>query len=145
MKCHLSPVWEAWSLQPDLCHRTVVGTPQLIFVPTDVAYLRSVLPSTTEDAFFDYLATLDTSEVTVTAVPEGSVVFARVGRAQYPPPLQGGRGRHRPVVPAGPIPAGEGATAGGAAAGDHVVVSGQLRQVGDTLCSGPPVTGVHIH
>ncbi|XP_010070714.1 PREDICTED: nicotinate phosphoribosyltransferase, partial [Pterocles gutturalis] len=44
-----------------------------------VAYLRSVLPSTTEDAFFDYLATLDTSEVTVSAVPEGSVVFARRG------------------------------------------------------------------
>ncbi|XP_010134338.1 PREDICTED: nicotinate phosphoribosyltransferase, partial [Buceros rhinoceros silvestris] len=37
-----------------------------------IAYLRSVLPSTTEEAFFDY------SEVTVSAVPEGSVVFARV-------------------------------------------------------------------
>lgn len=48
-------------------------------VPADVAYLRSVLPSTTEDAFFDYLATLDASEVTVTAIPEGSVVFPRVG------------------------------------------------------------------
>ncbi|XP_009983641.1 PREDICTED: nicotinate phosphoribosyltransferase, partial [Tauraco erythrolophus] len=43
-----------------------------------VAYLRSVLPSTTEDAFFDYLATVDASEVTISAVPEGSVVFARV-------------------------------------------------------------------
>lgn len=53
-------------------------------VPADVAYLRSVLPSTTDDAFFDYLATLDASEVTVTAIPEGSVVFARVG-----PPFPG--------------------------------------------------------
>ncbi|XP_009582943.1 PREDICTED: nicotinate phosphoribosyltransferase, partial [Fulmarus glacialis] len=42
-----------------------------------VAYLRSVLPSTTEDAFFDYLATLDASEVTVSAVPGGSIVFPR--------------------------------------------------------------------
>ncbi|NWZ56537.1 PNCB phosphoribosyltransferase, partial [Haliaeetus albicilla] len=53
----------------------------------DVAYLRSVLPSTTEDAFFDYLATLDASEVTVSAVPEGSVVFARVPFLQVKGPL----------------------------------------------------------
>ncbi|NWW05425.1 PNCB phosphoribosyltransferase, partial [Oreocharis arfaki] len=53
----------------------------------DVAYLRSVLPSTTDDAFFDYLATLDASEVTVTAVPEGSVVFARVPFLQVKGPL----------------------------------------------------------
>ncbi|NXH35765.1 PNCB phosphoribosyltransferase, partial [Myiagra hebetior] len=53
----------------------------------DVAYLRSVLPSTTDDAFFDYLATLDASEVTVTAIPEGSVVFARVPFLQVKGPL----------------------------------------------------------
>ena len=107
-------------------------------VPADVAYLRSVLPSTTEDAFFDYLATLDASEVTLSAVPEGSVVFARVGCTQYPPLLwgywllcpRGGQGCHCPAVPTGPVPAGEGAAAGGAAAGDHVAVLGQLRQVG---------------
>ncbi|XP_064910695.1 nicotinate phosphoribosyltransferase isoform X1 [Columba livia] len=57
------------------------------FSAADVAYLRSVLPSTTEDAFFDYLATLDASEVTVTAVPEGSVVFARVPFLQVKGPL----------------------------------------------------------
>ncbi|NXF41078.1 PNCB phosphoribosyltransferase, partial [Nyctibius bracteatus] len=53
----------------------------------DVAYLRSVLPSTTEDAFFNYLATLDTSEVTVSAAPEGSVIFARVPFLQVKGPL----------------------------------------------------------
>ncbi|NXL08927.1 PNCB phosphoribosyltransferase, partial [Mesembrinibis cayennensis] len=53
----------------------------------DVAYLRSVLPSTMEDAFFDYLANLDASEVTVSAVPEGSVVFARVPFLQVKGPL----------------------------------------------------------
>ncbi|NXA26093.1 PNCB phosphoribosyltransferase, partial [Ibidorhyncha struthersii] len=56
-------------------------------VLADVAYLRSVLPGTTEDAFFDYLATLDASEVTVSAVPEGSVVFARVPFLQVRGPL----------------------------------------------------------
>ncbi|XP_064010500.1 nicotinate phosphoribosyltransferase [Pogoniulus pusillus] len=57
------------------------------FSAADIAYLRSVLPSTTEEAFFDYLATLDTSEVTVSAVPEGSVVFARVPFLQVKGPL----------------------------------------------------------
>ncbi|NXH19208.1 PNCB phosphoribosyltransferase, partial [Bucco capensis] len=57
------------------------------FSAADIAYLRSVLPSTTEDAFFDYLATLDTSEVTVSAVPEGSVVFAKVPFLQVKGPL----------------------------------------------------------
>ncbi|KAM9644156.1 nicotinate phosphoribosyltransferase isoform 2-T2 [Morphnus guianensis] len=69
------------------------------FSAADVAYLRSVLPSTTEDAFFDYLATLDASEVTVSAVPEGSVVFARVGRARYPPLLWRGCGTVGSHVP----------------------------------------------
>ncbi|NWS48279.1 PNCB phosphoribosyltransferase, partial [Probosciger aterrimus] len=57
------------------------------FSNADVAYLRSVLPSTTEDAFFEYLSTLDASEVTVSAVPEGSVVFARVPFLQVKGPL----------------------------------------------------------
>ncbi|NXY51202.1 PNCB phosphoribosyltransferase, partial [Ceuthmochares aereus] len=57
------------------------------FSATDVAYLRSVLPTTTEDAFFDYLATLDTSEVTVSAMPEGSIVFPRVPFLQVKGPL----------------------------------------------------------
>ncbi|OWK50350.1 Nicotinate phosphoribosyltransferase [Lonchura striata] len=57
------------------------------FSAADVAYLRSVLPSTIDDAFFDYLATLDASEVTVSAIPEGSVVFARVPFLQVKGPL----------------------------------------------------------
>ncbi|XP_053916437.1 nicotinate phosphoribosyltransferase isoform X2 [Cuculus canorus] len=68
------------------------------FSATDVAYLRSVMPTTTEDAFFDYLATLDTSEVTVSAMPEGSVVFPRVGHVWYLPLLRdfGAVGVHVP-------------------------------------------------
>ncbi|KAM6445553.1 nicotinate phosphoribosyltransferase [Rhynochetos jubatus] len=57
------------------------------FSAADVVYLRSVLPSTTEDAFFHYLATLDASEVTVSAMPEGSVVFPRVPFLQVKGPL----------------------------------------------------------
>ncbi|NXN70439.1 PNCB phosphoribosyltransferase, partial [Himantopus himantopus] len=71
------------SLQPD----RGLGDNRLRSVLADVAYLRSVLPGTTEDAFFDYLATLDASEVTVSAVPEGSVVFARVPFLQVRGPL----------------------------------------------------------
>ncbi|NXA42783.1 PNCB phosphoribosyltransferase, partial [Eudromia elegans] len=52
------------------------------FSAADIAYLRSVLPSTTEEAFFEYLSTVDASEVTVLAVPEGSVVFSRVSAGQ---------------------------------------------------------------
>ncbi|NWH66490.1 PNCB phosphoribosyltransferase, partial [Geococcyx californianus] len=57
------------------------------FSNADVAYLRSVLPTTTEDAFFDFLATLDASEVTVSAVPEGSIIFPKVPFLQVKGPL----------------------------------------------------------
>ncbi|NWS74966.1 PNCB phosphoribosyltransferase, partial [Crotophaga sulcirostris] len=57
------------------------------FSNADVAYLRSVLPPTTEDAFFDYLATVDTSEVTLSAVPEGSINFPKVPFLQVKGPL----------------------------------------------------------
>lgn len=48
------------------------------FSDDDVEYLRSVLPADTDAAFFSYLKELDCSSVSVSAVPEGSVVFARV-------------------------------------------------------------------
>ncbi|NWI17521.1 PNCB phosphoribosyltransferase, partial [Crypturellus soui] len=57
------------------------------FSAADIAYLRSVLPSTTEEAFFEYLSTVDASEVTVSSVPEGSVVFSRVPLLQVKGPL----------------------------------------------------------
>uniref|UniRef100_A0A8C5PQX8 Nicotinate phosphoribosyltransferase n=1 Tax=Leptobrachium leishanense TaxID=445787 RepID=A0A8C5PQX8_9ANUR len=47
------------------------------FNAEDIAYLRSVLPSSVEEGFLDYLRSVDTSEVTVSAVLEGSVVFAK--------------------------------------------------------------------
>lgn len=45
---------------------------------TDVEYLRTVLPPDTHTDFFTYLKGLDSSTVSVRAVAEGTVVFARV-------------------------------------------------------------------
>ncbi|XP_019337386.2 nicotinate phosphoribosyltransferase isoform X2 [Alligator mississippiensis] len=56
-------------------------------VKADIEYVRSALPSGTDEAFFDYLRTVDASEVTVAAVPEGSVVFPRVPLLQVKGPL----------------------------------------------------------
>ena len=54
---------------------------------TDIEYLRTVLPPTTEEAFFAYLHELDTSDVTMHAVPEGSVVFPKVPVLRLEGPL----------------------------------------------------------
>ncbi|XP_062987278.1 nicotinate phosphoribosyltransferase isoform X2 [Elgaria multicarinata webbii] len=57
------------------------------FSQADIEYLRSVLPITTEKAFFEYLSTVDASEVSISSAPEGSVVFSRVPLLQVKGPL----------------------------------------------------------
>ncbi|KAA0708202.1 Nicotinate phosphoribosyltransferase [Triplophysa tibetana] len=57
------------------------------FSDQDVEYLRSVLPANTDPDFFSYLKELDCSSVSVSAVPEGSVVFARVPLLEVSGPL----------------------------------------------------------
>nr|XP_008119115.1 PREDICTED: nicotinate phosphoribosyltransferase [Anolis carolinensis] len=57
------------------------------FSKEDIEYLKSVLPPTTEEAFFEYLRTVDASEVSVSSVPEGSVVFSKVPLLQVKGPL----------------------------------------------------------
>ncbi|XP_016393667.1 nicotinate phosphoribosyltransferase-like [Sinocyclocheilus rhinocerous] len=57
------------------------------FSDDDVEYLRSILPAGTDAAFFSYLKELDCSSVSVSAVPEGSVVFARVPLLEVSGPL----------------------------------------------------------
>ncbi|XP_069813076.1 nicotinate phosphoribosyltransferase [Dendropsophus ebraccatus] len=47
------------------------------FSAEDLQYLASVLPSSVDRGFFDFLGTVDASEVTLTSFPEGSVVFPR--------------------------------------------------------------------
>lgn len=44
---------------------------------TDIAYLKETLPGSIENEFFDYLKDLTAKDVTLYAIPEGSVVFPR--------------------------------------------------------------------
>ncbi|KAM9848655.1 nicotinate phosphoribosyltransferase [Aulostomus maculatus] len=57
------------------------------FTDGDVDFLRSVLPSDTDPAFFQFLRGLDCSGVTLRSVPEGTVVFARVPLLEVAGPL----------------------------------------------------------
>jgi len=58
------------------------------FTPMDVAYLKTCKSlEDCEPAFFDYLATLDTSGVTVEALREGTVAFPRVTMLSVSGPL----------------------------------------------------------
>ncbi|XP_037553827.1 nicotinate phosphoribosyltransferase [Nematolebias whitei] len=57
------------------------------FTEHDVEFLRSVLPPTTDPAFFQFLLGLDCSGVTLRSVPEGSVAFARVPVMEVEGPL----------------------------------------------------------
>ncbi|OAE27745.1 hypothetical protein AXG93_4193s1460 [Marchantia polymorpha subsp. ruderalis] len=59
------------------------------FTDSDVAYLRTILPSRCEEAFFDYLKGVDCSEVVINAIPEGSVCFPRVPLIRVQGPLLG--------------------------------------------------------
>uniref|UniRef100_A0A0B7A971 Nicotinate phosphoribosyltransferase n=1 Tax=Arion vulgaris TaxID=1028688 RepID=A0A0B7A971_9EUPU len=48
------------------------------FSDSDIEYLKTVMPFTTDPEFFTYLRTISTKEVTLFAVPEGEVVFPKV-------------------------------------------------------------------
>ncbi|KAM8936646.1 nicotinate phosphoribosyltransferase isoform 10-T10 [Lycaon pictus] len=53
----------------------------------DVQFLASVLPPDTDPAFFEHLRALDCSDVTVRALPEGSLAFPNVPLLQVSGPL----------------------------------------------------------
>ncbi|CAM6092182.1 unnamed protein product [Calypogeia fissa] len=57
------------------------------FSNDDIDYVKSILPTRCEDAFFDYLRTVDCSEVEIHAIAEGSVVFPRVPLIRVEGPL----------------------------------------------------------
>jgi nicotinate phosphoribosyltransferase len=57
------------------------------FKEDEISFLRSVLPSTCEEGFFSYLATIDCSDVEICAMPEGSVVFPKVPLIRVEGPL----------------------------------------------------------
>ena len=45
---------------------------------TDISYLRTVLPPSVEEEFYEFLQTISPKDVSIHAVAEGSVVFPRV-------------------------------------------------------------------
>ncbi|OQV25078.1 Nicotinate phosphoribosyltransferase [Hypsibius exemplaris] len=47
------------------------------FSEDDMGYIRSIMPAGTEEEFFQYLADMTTRDISVYAVPEGSIVFPR--------------------------------------------------------------------
>ncbi|XP_078665979.1 nicotinate phosphoribosyltransferase-like isoform X1 [Branchiostoma floridae x Branchiostoma belcheri] len=57
------------------------------FSESDINYLRTILPPSVEEEFYDYLGSLDASEVNLYAVPEGTVVFPRVPLVTVEGPL----------------------------------------------------------
>ncbi|KAG6550176.1 hypothetical protein Mapa_008134 [Marchantia paleacea] len=57
------------------------------FTDSDVAYLRTILPSRCEDGFFSYLKGVDCSEVVINGIAEGSVCFPRVPLIRVEGPL----------------------------------------------------------
>jgi nicotinate phosphoribosyltransferase len=54
---------------------------------TDIEYLKSVLPAHTDPAFYDFLLNLDTKNVTMYAIDEGTVVFPKVPLLRLEGPL----------------------------------------------------------
>lgn len=54
---------------------------------SDVAYLRTVLPSGVDEAFFDFIKNLDAGKITLYAMPEGTVCFPRIPLIRIEGPL----------------------------------------------------------
>ena len=54
---------------------------------TDINYLRSVLPATVEEEFYEFLQQISPKNVVIHAVAEGSVVFPRVPLLRITGPL----------------------------------------------------------
>lgn len=57
------------------------------FEESEIDYLRTIMPPTCEDAFFQYLQSVDCSNVEIYAIPEGSIVFPRVPLMRVEGPL----------------------------------------------------------
>ncbi|XP_068599394.1 nicotinate phosphoribosyltransferase [Brachionichthys hirsutus] len=68
-------------------HDCLVFLRSFRFTDEDVEFLRSVLPPSTDPAFFHFLRDLDCSAVKLHSVPDGTVVFARVPLMEVTGPL----------------------------------------------------------
>ena len=66
---------------------TIHQEPVVGFFLSDIEYLKTVLPPTTEPEFFQYMENLTTKDVTVWAIDEGTVVFPKVPLLRIEGPL----------------------------------------------------------
>lgn len=57
------------------------------FEESEIDYLRGIMPPTCEDEFYEYLKSVDCSDVEIYAIPEGSVVFPRIPLIRVEGPL----------------------------------------------------------
>ncbi|KAG2458448.1 PNCB phosphoribosyltransferase, partial [Polypterus senegalus] len=72
---------QGWAAIPEPSRRAVEAPQrpkEKLASPRYVTYLKSVMPSTIDEGFFDFLREVDSSSVSVAAIPEGSVVFPKV-------------------------------------------------------------------
>ena len=56
---------------------------------SDISYLKSILPATVEEEFYNFLREIDTSKVTLSAMLEGSIVFPKTPLIRVEGPLPG--------------------------------------------------------
>lgn len=70
-------------------HEVLLFLQNFRYTQDDINYLKSVLSPTTEEEFFNYLLRLDTSDLVIYAIEEGTVVFPKepLMRVQGPLPL----------------------------------------------------------
>jgi len=59
----------------------------VLYVCLDIQYLRTILPQSTEEEFYDYLSNISTDSIVVHAVDEGMVVFPKVPLMRIEGPL----------------------------------------------------------
>ncbi|CAG2106981.1 unnamed protein product [Medioppia subpectinata] len=57
------------------------------FTKDDIEYLRKILPQYVEEEFFTYLSNISAKDITLYAIPEGSVVFPKVPLMRVEGPL----------------------------------------------------------
>lgn len=48
------------------------------FSKEDIDYIKTIMPDTTEDGFYDYLLSLNTTNITVRSLPEGTISFPKI-------------------------------------------------------------------
>ena len=57
------------------------------YTSSDIEYLRNILPTNVEEEFFTYLQNLSPQNITVNAIPEGTVAFPRIPLMRIEGPL----------------------------------------------------------